>query len=325
MGAQLITGGAGFIATALIRRLLAEGGEVLALDNFSRGRWEFAAEFEGHPRFRLEAVDCADFPALRAATEAFHRDHWVSDVWHLAANSDIAAGGRDPDVDLRDTFLSTFNVLKTMKALGISRLHFASTSAVYGDHGAAAVDEDAGPLQPISNYGAMKLASEAQISAAVEHFLPRADILRFPNVVGTPATHGVILDFLAKLAATPGRLEVLGDGAQKKPYLHVEDLVSAMLFVAAEPGIGRRVYNIGPEDDGVTVRFIAETVRDLASPGAEIVYGRQDRGWVGDVPRFAYSVARLKSRGWTPPASSAEAVARAAREIVAQEAAPCRP
>lgn len=326
MGAQLITGGAGFIATALIRRLLAAGHEVLALDNFSRGDRALAAGFAADPRFRLEAADCADSSALLAAAGEFHRRHPISDVWHLAANSDIAAGGRDPDVDLRDTFMTTFNVLKVMQALGVDHLHFASSSAVYGDHGGAAIGEDAGPLNPISNYGAMKLASEAQIRAAVEHFLPRADVLRFPNVVGTPATHGVILDFLAKLAADPTRLEVLGDGAQCKPYLHVEDLVDAMLFVAAQPGTGHRVFNIGPEDAGVTVRFIAETVRDLVSPSAEIVYGGGDRGWVGDVPRFAYSVDRLKAHGWTPPSSSAQAVTRAVREIAAQqEVRSCRP
>lgn len=325
MGAHLITGGAGFIATALIARLLAAGHSVLALDNFSRGRREFLMEFSANPGFAFQAVDCADPAMLSAAAAGFHAATPITDVWHLAANSDIAAGGVDPELDLRDTFMTSFQLLKVMRALGLERLHFASSSAVYGDHGGAAIDEDTGPLNPISNYGAMKLASEAQIRAAVESFLPRADILRFANVVGTPATHGVILDFLAKLAATPDRLEVLGDGAQRKPYLHVDDLVEAMLFAAARPGPGHRVFNIGPEDDGVSVRFIAETVRDLIAPDAEIVYGGGDRGWVGDVPRFAYSVARLKAAGWTPPPSSAEAVVRAVGEIARQQGAPpCR-
>jgi UDP-glucose 4-epimerase len=212
-------------------------------------------------------------------------------------------------------------VLLFLRENGAANLHFASSSAIYGDLADKAVDEDVGPLEPISYYGAMKLASEAQIRAAVEAFLPRANIFRFPNVVGTPATHGVLLDFIDKLYANPARLDVLGDGTQRKPYLHVDDLVDAMLFIADRADRRYNVFNIGPDDPGVTVARIAEIVRDAVSPGAEIAYGREPRGWVGDVPRFRYSTARLTSLGWTRAGTSEQAVSRAVAEILRARAA----
>src|SRR5262249_33386313 len=152
-------------------------------------------------------------------------------------------------------------------------IRFSSSSSIYGEFGDALIEEDSGPLRPISNYGAMKLASEAQISSALEAFLQRADIFRFPNVVGTPATHGVIHDFVAKLRSAGDHLDVLGDGTQQKPYMHVDDLVDAMLFIAHRASGRLNVFNIAPHDDGVTVRFIAETVRDIVAPTAEIRFG----------------------------------------------------
>ena len=137
----------------------------------------------------------------------------------MAANSDIPAGVLNPDIDLRDTFLTTFEILKAMKKFNIKVLNFASSSAIYGDFGNEIIHESIGPLFPISNYGAMKLASEAQISAACEGFLNRANIFRFPNVVGAPATHGVILDFINKLRLNKNELQVLGNGTQQKAYL----------------------------------------------------------------------------------------------------------
>jgi UDP-glucose 4-epimerase len=316
---HLITGGAGFVSAELTGRLLARGQGVLCVDNLSRGRLELLGVYAGRPGFAFEQVDCADHDALLAAVEARHRAEPITDVWHLAANSDIPAGVADPRVDLKDTFMTTFALLRVMKALAIANCRFASSSAIYGDLGQWRIDEDAGPLQPISNYGAMKLASEVQIRAAVEAFLPRADIFRFPNVIGVPATHGVILDFVRRLKADPSRLVVLGDGSQKKPYLHVRELVDAMLYIAGAADGRYNVFNIGPDDDGVTVRFIAETVRDLVAPGADIVYGVENRGWVGDVPRFSYSSDRLRRLGWAPELTSETAIRTAVREIAQQE------
>lgn len=314
MRRHVITGGAGFIAVNLVRRLLAAGDTVVALDDLSRGRREAIAEFESDPGFAFHVIDCSDSGAMIAL---FGQLGVVTDVWHLAANSDIPAGIEDPTIDLERTFLTTVATLAAMKAHDVPSLHFASSSAIYGDLGDREIFEDIGPLHPISNYGAMKLASEVQIRAAVEAYLPRADIFRFPNVIGVPATHGVIMDFMIKLRETPGSLDVLGNGTQQKAYLHVEDLVDGMLHIANLAG-RYLVYNIGPADDGVTVRWIAETVRDYVAPDAAIHYGEGARGWVGDVPRFRYSCARLQSTGWRPRLGSEEAVRRAVSEIATQ-------
>jgi UDP-glucose 4-epimerase len=315
---HLVTGGAGFIGINLVDRLLSRGEAVIVLDRLVRGREAALRGLRGRPGFRFKQVDCADLEAFRRCMRELCAEGQVREAWHLAANSDIPAGIADPQVDHRDTFLTTFNVLMVMREWKIPVLRFSSSSSIYGEFGDKAIEEDSGPLRPISNYGAMKLASEAQICAALETFLMRADVFRFPNVVGAPATHGVIYDFVTKLRRTPDRLDVLGDGTQHKPYMHVEDLVDAMLFIAAR-GNGRlNVFNIAPRDDGVTVRFIAETVRDVVAPAAEIRFGAGDRGWVGDGPKFRDSTVRLDRLGWHARMNSADAVRRAAREIAAQ-------
>lgn len=313
---HMITGGAGFIGSNLARALLQRPSvNLLLVDDLSNGGLDLLQDVLDNPRVQFRQLDCADGRALTAAVDGAGGE--LTDVWHLAANSDIPAGVADPVVDQSRTFQTTVGVLELMRALAVPTLHFASSSAIYGDLGETLIHEDVGPLLPISNYGAMKLASEAQISAAVEAFLPRANIFRFPNVIGVPATHGVILDFVRKLQSTPGDLPVLGDGSQRKAYLHVEDLLSAMFHIEGLAG-RRAVFNIGPVDDGVTVRFIAEQVRDRVSQGATISFGQGDRGWVGDVPRFRYSIERLLSTGWTPRWSSQEAVTRAVDEIARQ-------
>jgi UDP-glucose 4-epimerase len=313
---HVVTGGAGFIGANLARALSQAGDQVVVVDDLRLGRREYLA---GLANIQLRKVDAADIAALTAAL----RD--VPDVsvevWHLCANSDIRKGATDPSVDLHATFLTTFAVLEVMRARGWGVLHFASTSAVYGDHGMAAVDEAAN-TRPVSNYGAMKLASEAIIRAACETFLTHARLLRFPNVVGVPATHGAVLDFTRRLMADPLRLTVLGNGRQQKVYLHVAELIEAMLFVRAQALGTCEVYNLGPSDAGICVADIAQIVRDRVAPSATISCANEARGWVGDVPRFRYDVSRLAALGWTPKLTSAAAVARAVEEIAQQERAP---
>lgn len=315
----LVTGVAGFVGVNLTAELLRRGQRVVGFDNLCRGKLEHLAPFEGNSSFAFEKVDLADLDAFRDALAAAHRLEPITEVWHMAANSDIPAGIADPAIDHRDTFLTTFNTLILMRELGIGSIAFASSSAVYGDLGDRLLTEDIGPLFPISNYGAMKLASEAMISAALESYLERAWIFRFPNVIGVPATHGVILDLVRKLRASPGALDVLGNGTQQKSYLHVEELVDAMLFIRHHSAERMNCFNIGPADDGVTVRFIAETVRDHVSPRATIRFGEGEKGWVGDVPRFTYSIDRLVELGWQPTLGSEAALRLAVSQVAAQE------
>lgn len=315
--AVLITGGAGFVAANLVQKFLDSGQVVIAVDNFSRGTKEIIAFALVHSNFHLIECDLSDYSSVVQDLDEIYAIYKISEVWHLAANSDIPAGVKDMDVDLRDTFMTTFNILKWMKSKSVRVIYFASSSAVYGDHGSDVLTENTGPLLPISNYGAMKLASEAQISAAAESFLLKAIIFRFPNVVGIPATHGVIFDFINKLMESPKKLFVLGDGSQFKSYLHVNELVEAMLLISTMNFDQKlQVFNVGPEnEDGIHVKTIAEEVVRMVSPTASIEFGTGNKGWVGDIPKFKYSIDKIKKNGWSPSLNSYQTVLKAISEI----------
>ncbi len=319
---SIIAGGAGFVGCNLLSLLAKERRQLVVLDNLCRGRTEYleAVRADAPSRIHFINVDLSDPQATLEAFNASLKFGIVDEVWHLAANSDIPAGVTDAAVDLRDTFMTSFSLLEAMKIHKIPTLHFASSSAIYGDLGGVPLHEAIGPLLPISNYGAMKLASEGLISAAAESYLSRANLFRFPNVVGAPATHGVILDFINKLKIDGDRLDVLGDGTQQKSYLHVSDLVEAMMHIRGRSHLSKVFpINIGPVDQGVTVRFIAETVIERVSQNAVVHFGVGNKGWVGDVPKFQYSVERLREAGWLPKRNSADAVRQAVDEIAKQE------
>ncbi len=312
---HIVTGGAGFIGSHLADRLLAEGLRVLIADDFSLGTRQNLEGCSKHPAAVIVEADVACPAGWQkiANVLATERTQPVM-IWHMAANSDIPAGIHDPDVDFRRTFLTTYETLRGAHVLGVRSVAFASTSAVYGELDCV-LHENTGPLQPVSNYGAMKLASEAALTAAISTRLDRTWIFRFPNVIGPRATHGVIHDFFHKLRRTPHRLEVLGDGTQCKPYLHVSELVDAMWHIATHAREKINCILIGPEGEGATVREIAERVVAEVGGNVKIAYGEGNRGWIGDVPRFRYSIEKLKKLGWHPRLTSTEAVARAVREI----------
>lgn len=312
---SIILGGAGFIGSQLIKFLLNENKKVIVIDNLCRGSIDF---IESNEEVLFEKVNLDNLEDTSNCLRKIENKFEIDEIWHLAANSDIPAGIEDPNIDMRDTFMTTYNLLIAIKNINVNKIMFASSSAVYGDLGELLISENSAPLMPISNYGAMKLSSEAILSSHVEQNNTNLIIYRFPNVVGYPATHGVIFDFINKLIKTPDTLKVLGNGTQNKAYLHVKDLIEAMLFIRDTIDKKRLIINIGPPDKGITVKEIAEITRDFVSPNATIEFGQENKGWVGDVPKFYYDTSLLKSLGFKKVSSSKDAIKISVKEIFNQ-------
>ena len=298
----LVTGGAGFIGSHLDDALIARGHHITVVDNLVLGRRENIAHLEANPMFRFIETDILESDSMHKVFEEGQFDM----VYHLAANSDIQKGGKDPLVDYQLTFNTTFQILQLIKEFGIKKFFFASTSAIFGET-YDVLNEDYGPLKPVSNYGAGKLASEAFISAFSSTYGIQTWITRFPNVVGERFTHGVIYDFIHKLQKNPNELEVLGNGEQCKPYVYVKDLVDGILFVIDHVNESYNVYMLG-SDTRTKVKEIAAMVIEEMGLNAKIRYTGGDRGWVGDVPEFRYDLRKVNTLGWVAPHNSNDSV-----------------
>jgi UDP-glucose 4-epimerase len=308
---SFVVGGAGFIGSHLVDRLV-ERGPVTVYDNLTVGRREFIQGPLSTGRAALVRADALDLEALTAAMKG----HDV--VFHLAANPEARWGLERTRLDLDQGTVATYNALEAARSSGVKKFVFSSSGTVYGDSPEVCAEMDLGRL-PISLYGASKFAGEAMISAFVECFGLEGFICRFGNVVGPRGTHGAILDFCNKLKATPEQLDVLGDGRQAKPYLHVSDCVSGLLFVLDHAkGPGPAVFNLTPPDI-TAVREIAQLCV-AASPNktARICFGTSAQGWPGDVPRSRLSPEKLAALGFRVRYPSGEAV-RLAVEAVARE------
>jgi len=292
----ILIGGAGFVGSHFTDRLLgqAETARVTIYDNFSSGQdWHLAAHL-ADPRLRIVRGDVKELDALCAAMAGHDR------VIHLASNPDIARAAREPDIDFREGTALTSNVLEAMRRTGAGALVYASGSGVYGDLGTVEAQEDHAPLTPISTYGASKLAGEAMISAYCYMFGLRASMFRFGNVIGPRQTHGVGFDFVRALRRDSTRLRILGDGSQSKSYIHVQDVIDAVLLARQRQERACEVYNVAT-GDYITVREIADlAVAALGLDPATVTYEFTggDRGWKGDVPVVRLNCDRIKRLGW---------------------------
>jgi UDP-glucose 4-epimerase len=304
-----VTGGAGFIGSHLVDRLVERGG-VTVYDNLSSGRREFISHHFGRAGFKLVEADLLDFDSLKEAMVG----HDV--VFHLAANPDVRAGITATDLDLNTGTIAIYNVLEAMRRNQIKRLAFTSSSTVYGEAGTTAVREDHGPLEPISLYGASKLGSEGLISAFCHLFGIQGWIFRLANIVGSRLTRGVIFDFINRLKQNPGRLEILGNGRQQKPYLHVDDCIEGMLLAMEKSGEPLNVFNLGPASSTSVARIAEIIVAETGLKGVAFSYGGGERGWVGDVPQVRFDITRMRRLGWEPKYSSDQAVERTVREVL---------
>jgi len=315
-GKTIIIGGAGFIGSHFTDRLLDGGAAeaVTVFDNFSSGREWHIERHLSDPRLTVVKADVNDADALADAVAG------GGTVIHLAANPDIAGAAEQPAIDFDEGTVLTHNVLEAMRQSAGGRILYASGSGVYGDLGEAEADEETGPMQPISTYGASKLASEAMIAAYCHLFGLTARVFRFGNVVGPRQTHGVGLDFIAKLRRDPGRLEILGDGRQSKPYIHVDDVIDAVLLADDKAETAFAVFNAAP-GDAVTVTEIADMAVEclgLDPEGVEYSYTGGERGWSGDVPVVRLNCDRLRSLGWTCRDTSRQAVRRSLKALAEQ-------
>ena len=306
---DLIIGGSGFIGRNLVRRLESEGHEVVVLDRVR----DATDHFQG----RFIAADAQDAAGLLEIIT----DTAPDTIYHLAANSDISAGVADASLDFGDTLMTTIALQQALLRRPVERVVFASSSAIFGISENALAESSAEPAAPVSWYGKAKLASEFVLEAlSRDQPDTRVLVVRFPNVVGPLATHGVVFDFINRLIANPAQLDVLGDGNQTKPYVHVSELIDGIQFFLdrIEPGVKR--INVGPPDQ-VDVKGIAVEVTEAMSLSPVITYQDSPFGWPGDVPRYAFDTSRMRKEGFAIGTTSREAVRRAAEDLYRERTA----
>jgi len=306
-----ITGGAGFIGSNMADRLLQDmTNEVTVLDNFCSGRMSHIEHHLKNRRFKLVRGDLLDIGLVKDAIKG------CDFVFHFAANPDIAKSMIETDLDLRLGVVATYNVVEAMRINGVKQIAYSSGSGVYGDVGLTQTHEDFGPLLPISMYGASKLGAEGVISAFCNMFDIQAWIFRFANVVGKRQTHGVGFDFVRKLKNNPEKLEILGDGTQSKSYIHISDVIEAMLFVIKNSSQTTNVFNVAT-DDYITVNEIVEIVtKEMGLKSVKFVCTGGKRGWKGDVPIVRFNLEKIHKLGWKARYNSGEAVKLSVKELL---------
>jgi len=299
----LVTGGAGFIGSNLVDRLLADGHEVVAYDNLSTGFAEFLAWAQARGGFRLVEGDLLDLPHLVHATTG------ADFVFHLAANADVRFGTEHPRKDLEQNTIGTFNVLEAMRLNGVKRIAFSSTGSIYGEPDVFPTPETA-PF-PVQNslYGASKLAAEGLIAAYCHGFGLQTWIFRFVSVLGERYSHGHVFDFYKSLLNDPHHLRVLGDGRQRKSYIYVEDCIDAMLVATTRANDTVNIFNLGV-DGYIDVNQSIAWITGHLGLSPRLSYAGGERGWVGDSPFIFLDTECIRALGWQPKLSIREALIR---------------
>jgi UDP-glucose 4-epimerase len=299
-----VTGGAGFIGSHVVDRLVSDGWAVVVYDDFSTGRREFvngaATVVEG------SVLDLQHMSAQMRGSDA---------VFHFAANADVRGGQTNTFIDLERNTIATQRVLDAARVNEVTRFVFASSAVVYGEPSVFPTPEDALSTQT-SLYGASKLAGEALAEAYAEYFGMTTLSFRFVSWVGERYSHGVVFDFMKKLARDPKRLEILGDGRQRKSYLYVKDGVEGVMRAFDAAPRQKNVFNLG-HDDWLAVTDVANIVcEEMGLSNVTYEFGGGARGWVGDSPFVHLDTSRIKALGWTPRTAMQEGLRRTVRFLI---------
>lgn len=305
----VVTGGAGFIGSHLVDRLMSDGHEVTVIDDLSSGNLNNLSRWLDNPRFRFLKADLS----IRGEWEKGFEGAEV--VYHLAANPEVRVSSTAPEIHYRSNVQATFNVLEASRIMDVKLVVFASSSTVYGEAKVLPTPEEYYPLEPISVYGASKLASEVFLGTYSRLYNIRGVSLRLANVVGPRSTHGVIFDFVNKLSRNPKELEILGDGSQRKSYIHVSDVIEATVKVTEymlRTGTRYEVFNIGSEDSVTVVEIADLVVEAMGLKDVKYVFKPMTvdgRGWPGDVKTMLLDISKIKKlTGWNPRYNSREAI-----------------
>jgi len=296
-----ITGGAGFIGSNLVDRLLEKENEIVIYDNFSTGFWEFLLEAKKHQNLLIIQGDLLDVERLHMAMKD------ADFVVHLAANADIRFGTEHPAKDLTQNTIATFNVLEAMRKNSIDKIAFSSTGSVYGEPNVIPTPEHAPfPIQT-SLYGASKLACEGLIEAYCEGFGFQSWIFRFVSILGERYTHGHVFDFYKQLLVNPNRLDALGNGQQKKSYLYIQDCLDAIEIAIQKSHDKVNIFNLGT-DEYCEVKDSITWICEYLGLTPQIRYKGGDRGWIGDNPFIFLDCTKIRSLGWRPHHSIKEGI-----------------
>jgi len=308
----LVTGGAGFIGSHIVDKLIKSGNEVIVFDNLSSGKLEFIEHHIKAPNFKLIEGDLLDQNSIEKACKG------IDFIYHVAANPDVKLGASDTRIHFDQNILATYNLLEAIRKNRVKKIAFTSTSTVYGEASIMPTPENYGPLVPISLYGASKLACEALITAYSHTFDLQAWIFRFANIVGPRGTHGIIIDFINKLQNNSSQLEILGDGKQEKSYLHVSECVESISFSIENSKENVNIFNIGSEDTINATTIGKIVVEEMGLSNVQFLYTGGSRGWKGDVPRMRLEIEKLKAMGWKPVYNSERSVRETTKNLLAE-------
>ncbi|MEM2144890.1 MAG: SDR family NAD(P)-dependent oxidoreductase [Candidatus Jordarchaeaceae archaeon] len=306
----LVTGGAGFIGSHLVDKLVDMGCEVTVLDNLSNSTTEYIKDYVDGGQIKFVEGDIRDFKIVKSCLEG------LSIVFHFAAQYDVRRSVSDPIYDFDVNVKGMINLLEAMRKKNVSNIVFASSGGTLYGLAEAIPTPETYPPRPISPYGASKAASEMYISAYCACYGLCGVCLRYANIIGPRSLHGVIFDFYQKLRKDPKRLQILGDGNQKKSYMDISDCISASLYVTEKSEKGFNIFNIGSEE-WVTVNYIAKLVlNELKLQDVELSYTGGEQGWTGDVSLMLLDISKLKNLGWKPTMQIDKAIRKYVKWLV---------